>query len=289
VHAFRPALNAMVADLVDETHRPRAYGLLYWAINLGMALSLVAGGLIARYGYTRLFLADAATTLLFAALVWRRVPETLAPRAARAGATAAPRGYGAVVRDRGFLAFLAVNLAFIVVFWQFQVTLPLDMARHGFGPAPFGRVLAVNGFVIAFLQPWSTLVTARVSARRVLALASILVGVGYGSYAFCTTEREWALATAVWTVGEILALPVASAVVAEMSPADLRGRYQGAFGLCFGVGMLAAPMIGCALLDAFGSRALWLGCFGLSLGESIAHLLVRGAKSSEAWTRSRAT
>lgn len=272
-NAFRPALYAMVADLVEPPHRPRAYGLLYWAINLGMAVSLVVGGLLASHGYVRLFMADAATTLLFAAVVWRQVPETRVAAGARTNTT---RGYGTVWRDRPFLTFLVVNFAFLLVFWQFQVAMPIDMARHGFGPASFGRALAMNGLVIVTLQPFSGVITGRLAAHRALALAAVLVAIGFGAYAFCETEAHFAAATAVWSVGEILALPVASALVADLSPADLRGRYQGAFGLSFGLGMLVAPALGCAVLDALGARTLWMGCLTLGLAVAAAHL---------AWTR----
>src|SRR5262245_41538609 len=59
--AFRPVLNAVVTDVVVPAERARAFGLVYWANNFGMALALVVGGLLARHGYGRLFLADAAT------------------------------------------------------------------------------------------------------------------------------------------------------------------------------------------------------------------------------------
>jgi MFS family permease len=32
---YRPATGALVHDLVDADDRPRAYGLLFWAVNLG--------------------------------------------------------------------------------------------------------------------------------------------------------------------------------------------------------------------------------------------------------------
>ena len=45
---YRPAVSAAIADLVPAEERPRAYGYLYWAINLGFAIAPVVAGLIAR-------------------------------------------------------------------------------------------------------------------------------------------------------------------------------------------------------------------------------------------------
>ncbi len=39
-----PALFAAAADVVPEADRPRAFGLLYWANNIGISLSAVVGG-----------------------------------------------------------------------------------------------------------------------------------------------------------------------------------------------------------------------------------------------------
>jgi len=88
------------------------------------------------------------------------------------------------------------------------------MARQGISPAAFGRVMAVNGVLIVTLQPFSDRFTRRFDPAHVLAAASLLVGVGYGAYTFCTTPLQYALATAVWSLGEILVMPVASALVA---------------------------------------------------------------------------
>ncbi|MFL5361678.1 MAG: MFS transporter, partial [Myxococcales bacterium] len=48
--AFRPAAQAIVADVVTPGRRADAFGLLYWANNLGMAIALVVGGALASRG-----------------------------------------------------------------------------------------------------------------------------------------------------------------------------------------------------------------------------------------------
>jgi hypothetical protein len=45
----------------------------------------------------------------------------------------------------------------------------------------------------------------------------------------------------------------------------MRGRYQGAYGLSFGVAAFLAPLLGTAVLQQLGSAALWLGCLALGL------------------------
>jgi dipeptide/tripeptide permease len=68
----------------------------------------------------------------------------------------------------------------------------------------------------------------------------------------------------VWTLGEIVEAPVASAYVAGIAPEHLRGRYQGAWGLTFGLGLVLAPLLGTAVYEA-SATGLWLACGALGL------------------------
>src|SRR5439155_19998371 len=104
-----------------------------------------------------LFLADAATTLLFAAVVFRRVPESRP----QASPDAAPRGWSTLLADRALVGFLAAQLGFMLVFWQFQFALPIAMARDGLGTAPYGLVVAINCVLILVTQPFVTRVAQK--------------------------------------------------------------------------------------------------------------------------------
>jgi predicted MFS family arabinose efflux permease len=91
VHAYHPAASAVVADVVPPDRYADAYGLMYWERNAGIAISFALGGALAVHGYERLFLADAATTLLFAVVVLWKVPETRPAAPATAGRPSSSR------------------------------------------------------------------------------------------------------------------------------------------------------------------------------------------------------
>jgi len=265
-----PALFAIVADVVPEPDRRRAFGLLYWANNIGGSLSAIVGGAVGERSWLALFLADAATTLLFAAVVWRRVPESR-PGAPAARDAASP-GWGTVLRDAAFVAFIGVLIAFLVVFFQFQVAAPIAMTASGLTPARIGRVLAVNGLLIGTLQPFAAHVLGGRDPGRVLALGALLVGTGYGAYALCGSVGAYAAATAVWTLGEIMTMPVAIAVVSDLAPTDLRGRYNGAYSLAFGAGQTLAPIAGGVALAHAGAGPLFAACLGVCAAVAVAHV-----------------
>ncbi len=280
---YRPAVNAAIADLVPPLDRARAYGLVYWAVNLGWSMSLVFAGLVAERSFVALFLADAVTCLVFAGLVFLRVPETR-PEGTQAHSPLA--GLSLAFRDGPFVAFLLLHLAALVVFLQFQLAAPLDMAAHGLRPAIFSALLALNGLGVVLLQP---LVGASLRTRdgaRLLAIAALLFGLGFGVNALVESPLAratgplpiYAVGVAFWTVGEVVGFPVAATLVADLAPVALRGRYQGAFSMAWGVAFALAPLLGGELMTRLGAQTLWLFCLALGLVVGALHLAIAGPR-----------
>jgi MFS family permease len=272
---YRPAAQAAVADVVAPADRARAYGLIYWAVNLGWAISLSVAGFVAERSMLALFLADAATSLAFALIVLARVPET---RPAHHGSAPVVHGLVRVFRDGPFMVFLGLHLAVLLVFTQFQLAAPLDYAAHGVGPRGFSLIMALNGLGVVVLQPLLSPRLHRYDGARVLALSALLVGVGFGLNAFGGSLVAYVAAAAFYTVGEVLGFPVASAIVADLAPPDLRGRYQGAFSMAWGLAFTLSPLVGGEVLHRFGGRVLWLGCLATGALTALLHLAAGPAR-----------
>jgi MFS family permease len=280
---YRPAMNAAIADLVGPEGRARAYGLVYWSVNLAWAVSLGAAGFVAERSFRALFLADATTSLLFAAVIFLRVAETR-PAGLRAHSPLA--GLSRVFRDGPFVVFLLLHLAALVVFTQFQLAAPLDMAAHGLGPRLYSSVMAVNGVGVVVLQPLLGPILARRDGARLLAASTLLFGLGFGANALAGTPVGAAVGPlavflaggVIWTVGEVIGFPAAATLVADLAPAELRGRYQGAFSMSWGVAFTISPLAGGLLLTRAGSRALWLLCLATGVTLAVLHLAVAGPR-----------
>ncbi len=75
-NASRPAVQAMMADIVRPEDRIRAFSLNYWAINLGFAISSMAAGFIAEVSYLAGFLIEAGMTMACAVLIFVKLPES---------------------------------------------------------------------------------------------------------------------------------------------------------------------------------------------------------------------
>ena len=251
---YVPAMNAAIADIVPFDDRARAWGLTYWVVNLGWTFGLAIGGLLAARSFTAVFLADAATTLVFAGIIARRVPETRPPGTHVHSPLA---GLARVFADRHFVAFLLLHLLALVVFVQFQLAAPVDMSAHGIGPGTFAALLSINGLGVVILQPLAGPTLARLDPGRLLAASALLIGAGFGVNALAGTLPPlpvYLASVVLWTMGEVTGFPAAATVVANLAPPELRGRYQGAFSMAWGVAFTIAPVLGGELLTRAGGR-----------------------------------
>jgi MFS family permease len=253
---YRPAMQAAVADLVPAEGRAHAYGMLYWASNIGFACGSAVGGAMAKHGWWLLFFGDAATTLAFALVVWLRIPET---RPEHLVHEQRPPLW-APLADRPFVIFVCLNTLVMLLFHQAFVTLPIDLRAHGLSTATYGAVIALNGVLITLLQPWVSRALAGFPRHRVLAAAALLVGGGFALAAGVHTVFGYVVSITVWTMGEIAMAGLAPAAVADVAPASQRGAYQGLMQMGGGAAALLAPVAGSLLLGRFGSAALWMSC-----------------------------
>ncbi|KOX09387.1 putative MFS family arabinose efflux permease [Micromonospora profundi] len=280
--AARPAFGAMMIDVVPAKDRLRAFSLNYWAINLGFACAAILAGLAAQADYLLLFLVDAATMLITALIIFIRVPETR-----HAGPTVttarAPRGaLRTILADRVFLGFVVLNLFAALVFLQHISMLPIAMGDSGLSPATFGSVIALNGVLIVVGQLFVPRLIRGRSRSHVLALSAVVMGVGFGLTAFAGSAWFYGLTVLIWTVGEMLNSPSNATLIAELSPAALRGRYQGVFGLSWQIAGASAPVLGGLVREHAGNSALWLGCAALGVLTAVAHLVSGPARERRA-------
>jgi predicted MFS family arabinose efflux permease len=260
--AGRPAISAMLTDLTPLERRMDAFALFRLVINLGFAVGTGLGGLlITHLGFARLFVADAATSWIYAVVALALLPETR-PRTREAGER--QRGFGAVLADPAFRRFWTGSFVMAVVFAQTMVTLPLALIGRGFSTAVYGGLISANGVIIIAGEFWISGRARRHRPHRVMALGALLLGVGYALMGVVGRSVPLLLATVVvWTFGEMLGSPTGQAYLSAIAPPDLRGRYAGGLGLAWSLAFTVGPLLGGVALAA-GGGSLWLGSLALA-------------------------
>ncbi|WP_055589234.1 MFS transporter [Streptacidiphilus griseoplanus] len=261
---YRPAAAALVAEVVPSASRARAFSLIYWAVNLGVALAGLLAGLLARHGYRPLFLVQAATGAAFALLIAVALPPRRPPGEAPAPDGTAGRQPPAVLRDRVLLALIALNLLNGVVAAQIVLGVPLAVRDSGLDPTAYGAVLLTAGVLIAVAQPLLAAWLERFDRITVLSLSWLVFGAGMAATGLAGTLPQYLATVAVWTLGEIGAASFVGAIVADLAPPRAQGRYQAAFGWSYAAAQLAGPLAG-ASLYALAPWALWWTCAALGL------------------------
>lgn len=275
--ATKPVFETFMSDVVDTADRHRAYSLNFIAINSGFIVAPLIAAMLIERSYTTMLLAEAGVLLVVSAMVMACVPSDRRRRPAR-GLVASGPGLSSVFKDRVFMAFTAVNLAYMVVLMQNTLSLPIFMKGAGYSTQEFALLLSLNGgLLILFQIPVSNRVRKH-QASSTLVLATGLMAVGYGIYPFADTWWLLAIAVVVWTCGELINMPTAAWMASRFGPPELRGRYLGVFATTSALAFLIGPMTGGFLLDLAGAKALWWVCSGLMVAASIARWLLVSAQ-----------
>lgn len=284
---YRPAVAAVIADVIPAEHRVQAYALLHWVINIGFAFAAVVGGLLADVDYTILFFADAATMAIYGAIVLVAVPET---RPVEVVQRDKPKPSKSWIFDGPFVVLFFLTFGLALLPMQSGAPLAAHMTWQGFSPTAYGIVMAVNGVLIIVLQPWLAALMSRYDGSRVLAVSWLLYGLGLAMHG--AAPGGWGIvihcfAVALWTFGEITESPVRSAMVADLAPADARGRYQGATVMACGGAFFVAPRLGTWLWEYESPAVLWLGCLVLGIAGAFATLVTARSRRAAITSRSQ--
>jgi MFS family permease len=270
---YRPAVSAAVADLVAPEARTRGYGYIYWAINLGAAIAPVIAGLIAGASYLFLFVADAATTLVFGLIILFGFRETRPPEAAHHAPHARLGERVSQLRAAPILLlFSFLTMISGVIYAQHGVTLPLAMAANGLLPRDYGLAIAVNGVLIILTTIPLSAMAARWRRFRTVAASAVFLGLGFGFTAIASTLPLYMLSVVIWTIGELLNNAVAATIIADRSPVALRGLFQGVYGSAWGLSLFLGPWIGGLVYQHLGGTTLWIGCLAVGLMLGLAYL-----------------
>ncbi len=261
---FSLGSQAMIADMIPTERRTEAYALMRMASNTGIAVGPAVGGFIIGRSYAISFAIAATVQLGLALTTFFLVRETLTDAIRERSATErdSGKGYGPVLRDRGFMSFwgvfLLVELASSMVFTLLAVYVK---EQYAIPENRYGFIIGTNAAMVVLFQYLVTRITRRLPPLRVMAVGALFYAASMAIMAAGQAFWGFWLGIVVMTLGELLVMPTSSALVAALAPTHMRGRYMGIFGLSYRVSGGIGPVIGGWLSDNFFPAAMWL--FGM--------------------------
>jgi len=269
--------SALTARLVAPADRATAFGFGFMLLNLGLGL----GGLISATivdlaqpaTFTRLYTLTAlAYVALFLAVLsmgnvgGRPTGDDTAEggQPASAPGQAAEGGWLEVLRDRTLLRFAAAGLL-MLTFGYGSIDAGASVFITDFVGLParyIGIVFAANTAVIVLSQLFVLSIVKGRSRARVLAGVGVMWAISWLLFGSALTVGGWLavgaliLSMSVFALGETMWSPTAPALLNDLAPEHLRGRYNAFQSVLWGVSGALGPLLTGAFL-ASRHGTLW--------------------------------
>lgn len=278
---FRTGQSTLIASLASGVTRAAAFAMQRLVRNVGIGLGAAAAGLLVSGGdfsrFTIIFVADGVCTLLFAAAALS-LPSVRQQRAS----DRSRGGYRGVLRDRLAMTVFALNVVFVAAgYAQFQLLPAYARNDVHLAGAAIGVAFLINTLVITVAQ---LPIIRTIGKRRLrgLALMGLLWAIGWIFVFFAGVSGSGQLGlalifagVAIFGLGECFH-PAQTALVADLAPDTLRGRYMALTTTSFQVGLLIGPAVGGFVLDR-APLALWPAAALVALIGGAAALALEGS------------
>ena len=263
-----PSQSAFLAEVTNEEQRERVFASSFALLNLGIAVgSIIASlsvGTMRASSFTRLYVGDGLTYLLYIGVVLSIRGSGSRSRVERSERKMNPNSgsWRDVLGDRAFrrvwlFSFVAIFFGYSQMEIGFAAYATLIVHAK---PALLAWAFAANTIAIAGFQMWVLKRVKGVRRSSALALAAGLWGLSWGAVGLSGLTRGLiflVLAQVIFAAGEMVWSPVMPSVVNALAPPHLRGRYNAASGAAWQVGLILGPSMAGTLLGA-GADRLWL-------------------------------
>jgi len=272
-----PAWQSLVAAVIPRHLRQRYFGLNFTLLNLGIGIGGVVGGLLVDVDHTwtfqSLYLADAASFLPALLLLLGPLRHVAGRPEPHADEHSARVGYVAVLRRPGVAVLTVLGFASSFVgYAQLNAGMPAYARAVSEVPTEgLGLAFAANTVVIVAIQ---LIVLQRIEGRRrtrVIAVMGALWSVAWLSLGLSGLVPGTVGATmlvaacaSVFGLGETLLQPTVPALVNDLAPDHLRGRYNAVSSGAFQLAAVAGPAVSGVII-------------GQGLGPAYVVLLVLGS------------
>jgi len=253
---YRPASSALLVDLVGRERSVFAFGMYRFAVNLAFAAGPATAGFLADHSFFYLFLGDAITSIVYGIIAISALPQGLRTYTKEERVGEALR---IASTNRAFMIFLLATVCITMVDFQMASTFALHVTSVGLPTKAYGLLVSTNGILIVFFELLITTFVQRFRPQPVIALGYFLSGFGFALTGIARTVPALAATVVVWTTGEMVSSPMASAYVAQLAPEKYRGRYMGLLVVAWSFGMLIGPPLG-TLIFARNPMILWAAC-----------------------------
>lgn len=266
--------SAMVADMTKPEERAKYMGVIGAAFGMGMVFGPFLGGILAsddgNFMRPALVACGLSCAAIIAGLLFLK--ETL-PREQRAEQKAHRDTHGnggslwRMLRDHGNTLLAAQYFLNNSCHTAVSYLFPLWVGAFlGWGAKEVGMVFGAQGVAMVILQAGLIgLIVKKIGELRLLLIGACLMGAGFVIAASVQSEFGILLAFFTAITGGTVCTPVLNALVANRTPAHLRGRMLGTTSSSSAFGRVAGPLLAGMMLSLFGYGVAWVSGAALAL------------------------
>lgn len=260
--AFHPANSTAMSQVCPAELRTKGFALNRLSANLGITIGPALGGYLALVNYELLFWIDGLTCLA-ALLVFYLYFKHASRPPVEAATEAVINGKAkpSILKDIFFLKLVSYLFVMGIIFVQLFTTFPLYCKNvYGLPENEVGLLIAINTILIVTVE---MLLMEKLKGKpliKITATGALLIGLGFGMMPLGRGFLFAAFTVVVWTMGEMLALPSLTTIIANHSDDSVRGKYMGMFSFAFALALSVGPGIGTWVYDSLGPEWLWYSC-----------------------------
>lgn len=229
------AIKACFASWLPVTQRIKAFSMNYTLVNVGWAVGSSLGVMVAGYSPLLPFYLSGGLALLTVIVLNFRLRSQLPPVIETDAAPAAVLNFRQTVSvlrgDRRLIYFTFGSTLGAVVFGQFSGYLSqylITVANAEFAYQVIGVVMIVNACIVIALQYLLSRGMRQDNMMRWLMLGTLFFVVGLIGFMLAGQSIWlWGIAMAIFTLGEIIVIPVEYLFIDFIAPPHLKGSYYG--------------------------------------------------------------
>ncbi len=290
--AVRPAMNAIITDILPPRQRQQGFSLQYLGINVGVALGPIIAGFLFYNFLPMLFIGDALTSFIALYLIWKNIkevkPENI-KETVYSEKEKVEKGntISALLKRPQIVIFLMVYIIYSFVYTQHRFSLPLtvDTIFGSSGATKFGFLMSINAFTVLFCTVAITSLTKHFKPLINITIAGIIYAVGFGMLGMIHSYGMFILSTVIWTLCEILVVTNFGVYLADNSPSNFRARFNAVGSLSWSIGAALGTSIAGRFIQKIGLNYIWVLTFVLSIIGTVSMLgiYVAGKKKKDSY------
>jgi MFS family permease len=247
--------STMLSRLVDPSHRQRAFGINFMLVNLGIGFGTLISAVVVDIHrpatFVALYCADAGVSVA-AALIFFTIRAHGGPVTEHHDdPEKSAQGWGVVLRDSRMARYVVASVFLMIGgYGSLDAGLSLFVVNNlHISVHSIGVIFFFNTTTIVLAQLW---VLNRIESRSRTRVMGVVAAFWFVFWVIleatlalpaAASVALLCLAMVVFAIGETMLQPVGSAIVNDIAPEHLRGRYNAAAGVSWGISGTLAPAI----------------------------------------------